>query len=365
MQYDAGPTRERRGYLGDGQIAAETMSSYFEMASTYRHFLTTIKDAQNAVGAVPAKTPPYPPALYYNNDAGWTVGYPLIVQIMLRRYNDTQTVVKHYPHLLRLWQNVSSFVPSDGPYANLWVDVDRDGSFINGDLGDWNALNDEWPLDLSKANQGHVPSALIATFWLIEFAKAMEIFTDVVLQQQHATGTTTTTAGTATTTAGSAHGIDPSQFSLQASLSTKALHARFWNTTLQRYSVIGREPPASLSRFPHGNAHHPPSQTLQALPLWANLTPAADQSAAMTALTDSIEKTDYHLLTGIVGTKYILPALARHGKLDVAMRILTEISQPSFGYWTGPENNLTPLMEDWRSSAAMAYGSKNHIMVRT
>ena len=274
---------------------------------------------------------------YSNNDAGWTVGYPLIVRLLLQRYDDTATVKKHFPYLLKLWANVSSFVPKAGEYANLWVDVDRDGSWINGDLGDWNALNDEWPFDPAKASQGHVPSALIATFWLIEFSKSMQLFAETLGDHPGA-----------------------ASFGQQATRSTKALHARFWNASAMHYSVRGREPPASLSRFPHGTAHHPPAQTLQALPLWGNITPPANRQAALIALTNALETTENHLLTGIVGTKYILPALAQHGKLDIAMKILTQVTQPSYGFWV--RQNLTTLMEGWQSSAATAYGSKNHIM---
>ena len=55
--------------------------------------------------------------------------------------------------------------------------------------------------------------------------------------------------------------------------------------------------------------------TLQALPLWANATPAAQRGAVVRGLTDALERTEHHLLSGIVGTKFILPVLAQHGKL--------------------------------------------------
>ena len=51
----------------------DTMVANFDMAQTYRHFLHVIRDSQNTVGSVPAKVPAYPPALYYNNDAGGAV----------------------------------------------------------------------------------------------------------------------------------------------------------------------------------------------------------------------------------------------------------------------------------------------------
>ena len=55
--------------------------------------------------------------------------------------------------------------------------------------------------------------------------------------------------------------------------------------------------------------------TLQALPLWANVTPASQRRVVVRGLTDALERPEHHLLSGIVGTKFILPVLAQHGKL--------------------------------------------------
>ena len=44
---------------------------------------------------------------------------------------------------------------------------------------------------------------------------------------------------------------------------------------------------------------------------------------------------------------------------DVAERVLTQTTQPSFGFMVA--QNLTTLMESWRSDATHAYGSKNHV----
>ena len=39
--------------------------------------------------------------------------------------------------------------------------------------------------------------------------------------------------------------------------------------------------------------------------------------------------------------------------------MLTQTTQPSFGFMVA--QNLTTLMESWRSDATHAYGSKNHV----
>ena len=54
------PQRERRGWLGDSQLAAETMMHNFDMAGSYTSFVQMINDAQNKTnGAVSDCVPFY------------------------------------------------------------------------------------------------------------------------------------------------------------------------------------------------------------------------------------------------------------------------------------------------------------------
>eukprot|EP01047_Picozoa_sp_COSAG01_P061028 COSAG01_NODE_7560_length_3150_cov_5.812459_4_plen_271_part_00 len=204
------------------------------------------------------------------------------------------------------WKNVSSFVPQSGEFADLWLDLDEDGSWVNGDLGDWCALTDEWPFNAAKENQCHTPSALVSTFWLVTMARAMAYLAEQL-------------------------GISSAEYEQQATASASALHGRFWNSSARHYVVTGLEPPASIKRFGKRHVHEPPLMTLQALPLWANITQNVTRDA-VAALMSSLNKSDHHLLAGIVGTKFILPALAKHGELGTALKILTQTTQPSFGY---------------------------------
>lgn len=230
----------------------------------------------------------------------------MLVQLITKRYGDRDTLVEHFPNLMKLWKNVSSFVPQSGEFADLWLDLDEDGSWVNGDLGDWCALTDEWPFNAAKENQCHTPSALVSTFWLVTMARAMAYLAEQL-------------------------GISSAEYEQQATASASALHGRFWNSSARHYVVTGLEPPASIKRFGKRHVHEPPLMTLQALPLWANITQNVTRDA-VAALMSSLNKSDHHLLAGIVGTKFILPALAKHGELGTALKILTQTTQPSFGY---------------------------------
>ena len=72
-------------------------------------------------------------------------------------------------------------------------------------------------------------------------------------------------------------------------------------------------------------------------------------------LVKNIESQDYHIDTGILGAKYLFNALANNGRIDVAYRMATQTTAPSYGNWI--EQGATTLWEDWPGASSL-----NHIM---
>jgi alpha-L-rhamnosidase len=74
-------------------------------------------------------------------------------------------------------------------------------------------------------------------------------------------------------------------------------------------------------------------QTTSILPLALGLVPAEDVTAVGDQLVNTILTTDQgHLDTGIFGTRYLMDALTRIGRVDVAMTVLNQQTYPGFGY---------------------------------
>merc|ERR1712139_731071 len=69
---------------------------------------------------------------------------------------------------------------------------------------------------------------------------------------------------------------------------------------------------------------------------------------------------DWHLNVGIVGVKYLLPALSKLGRTDVALIISQTRSPPSYIYMV--EQGATTLWETWTGSTYAPKASWNHIM---
>ena len=68
-----------------------------------------------------------------------------------------------------------------------------------------------------------------------------------------------------------------------------------------------------------------------------------------------------HLNVGMVGIKYLLPALAATGHGDLALSVLSTPEYPGFGYMV--RSGEGALWERWEGTATAFTGSRNHIML--
>ena len=71
-----------------------------------------------------------------------------------------------------------------------------------------------------------------------------------------------------------------------------------------------------------------------------------------------IEINSYHLSTGSLGTKYLFEALSQTGHSDVACKVLTQTSYPSYGYML--REGATTIWERWERLENVSMNSHNH-----
>jgi hypothetical protein len=101
-----------------------------------------------------------------------------------------------------------------------------------------------------------------------------------------------------------------------------------------------------------GDTYGDGRQVTSVLPLAFGMVPAKNIAAVGEQLVDTIlHKDDGHLDTGIFGTRYLMDALARVGRIDVAMTVLDRKSYPGFGYEIS--HGATSSWEQWLYSSAM------------
>ena len=91
------------------------------------------------------------------------------------------------------------------------------------------------------------------------------------------------------------------------------------------------------------------------------LIPAADVARAGAALAADVEARGTHHDVGMVGVKYVLPALAAVGRGDLALAALAAPDYPGFGYMVAEGEGS--LWERWEGGRNTISGSRNHIML--
>ena len=100
-------------------------------------------------------------------------------------------------------------------------------------------------------------------------------------------------------------------------------------------------------------------QTTSILPLAFGMVPADDVQAVGDRLVSTILDAGHgHLDTGIFGTRYLVDALARIGRIDVGMMVLDQTTYPGFGYEIG--QGATTDWEQWTCRSNME--SHDHAM---
>ena len=75
--------------------------------------------------------------------------------------------------------------------------------------------------------------------------------------------------------------------------------------------------------------------------------------------SELVEKDDYHLDVGLLGSKALLSAMSDNGYAETAYKVASQDTYPSWGYWI--KQGATTLHENWRTDVVID-NSYNHIM---
>ena len=107
-------------------------------------------------------------------------------------------------------------------------------------------------------------------------------------------------------------------------------------------------------------------QTTQALSAWHDFAPKGDRARVAARLVEACEKDGSKVDFGLYGSKFVLRALGKVGRGDVALRMLLRPGRPGYAFWVGKSSTL---WEDFRNGLSKAHmmlsdfaaWSQNHI----
>jgi alpha-L-rhamnosidase len=103
--------------------------------------------------------------------------------------------------------------------------------------------------------------------------------------------------------------------------------------------------------------------TANLLPLAFQLVPEADKEKVFQNIADKIlVQNGGHISTGVIGTQWLMRWLTLYGRADIAYRLASNTTYPSWGYMV--ENGATTIWELWNGNTANPeMNSQNHVML--
>lgn len=309
------PLYEKAGWTGDAMMSARSAMYSFDMARLYTKWLQDFIDAQKPTGEVPPFVPssgwgsdgsPTGEGLRFNHGPApdFDSAYIEMPWQMYWHYGDERALRRGYASMRKYIHYLESFA---------------DNHILRCGLGDWQGPSGNVDVGLSRSAKDRIVRGtppLVATAWYCRDLKLLSVIASVL-----------------------GYGLDVDRYA-QAHLEVAtAFNDEFFDAQSGHYFT---------------QRGLPYSQTANVMPLAFGLVPAEQKAAVAASLVDDILRRDGHLNTGIQGTRYLLGVLSELGFADVAYRVATQTTFPSWGYWL--EHGATSLYENWSLSAR----SRNH-----
>ncbi|MCX6133855.1 MAG: family 78 glycoside hydrolase catalytic domain [Ignavibacteriales bacterium] len=295
---------ERQGWLGDAHLVAEESMFNFDMAAFYAKFLKDIECAQRQDGSLPDVVPPYYLGRLYPADPAWGSAYITIAWFMYQFYGDTGVLARHFDSMKRYIE---------------FLRANCDNHIIKklGKYGDWCPPGSIAPK--------RTPVELTATWYYYHDTLMLSRMAAVLRRENDLR--------------------ELEELSLQIKDAFNDHFLKDGEYEVNRFAPVDRSP----------------GQTSNTLPLYLDMVPREDRSRVLERLLHSVvSDQDYHLDTGILGTRYVLDVLTDNGYGDVAYKVATQRTYPGWGYMV--EEGATTLWERWEMITGGGMNSHNHIM---
>lgn len=131
-----------------------------------------------------------------------------------------------------------------------------------------------------------------------------------------------------------------------------------------RYAKLEAEMTGAFNRTSlHGRYYAAGSATSNLLPLALGLVPKGSERAIADNLARNIVvKNDCHVSCGVIGISWLMRTLTKTGRADIAFRIASQTTYPSWGYMAA--NGATTIWELWNGNTAdPSMNSGTHVML--
>jgi hypothetical protein len=367
------PSREKRGWSGDAQSAAETLMYNFDMSVAYPKWLADLADAQQCnfhgnhscpdsdpwcrTAGDKSTVPLIAPFIYGSaidaceaaSDPSWGGVYIALVDWVYSYHANGEILEQHYGNGVAYLDHLATYVNTSAGGSGL-----LDLSYANNCCGDWCAPIPAGTALTPHSTARHVSNLINGFMWI----KQLRIL-----------------ASAATTLGKTA---DAAKWTALATNAAASYNRLYFSETEGLYKDIECLPgqqrtllhPCHRTGTGNDGDGQVTAQTVQALALFLDLPATqADRKRVGDALAHDVTNGTFpgRMVAGLVGTKYVLSELAATGHADVALKAATSMEYPSFGRML--QSSVHPLgqgegalWESFSGGANVDHGSRNHIM---
>lgn len=281
------PVWEKNGWTGDFHVSLESVNFNYGAAAFTMKFLHDLEDAADSDGAIPVIAPTANWGL--GNQVVWNGVFVNAVYELYRYYGMTSAIHRFYPAMARL---VATYLADMG---------ERDFTWCDSQLCDWVSPFGGSDPDAPTAADASEGAGICGTGYVYLILCRMVEMARITGREE-----------------------DAIFYENTAKRVYAAFNEKYYDPEKGYYETTVWREGTRRTRY---------RQTSNLVPLAFGLCPEAYRQGVVERLVRDIEEKDYHLDVGMVGTKLILPVLSESGYHDLAYRILTRETYPSWGYW--------------------------------
>lgn len=305
MPTDCPQRDERMGWLGDRATGCFGEAFIFDNAALYSKWVQDIEDSQSPEGAISVVSPRY--WTIYHDDVTWPAAYFYAMDMLYKQYGDTAPIKKHYNSMKR--------------YLERTQKVSMKDYILTKDAyGDWCMPPEKLDLIHSQDPSRKTVGPILSTTMYYSLLNLMIDFAKITGNESDIPG-----------------------FKDLAEKIKNAYNDRYFNSDAAKYDNN--------------------TVTANILSLQLGLVPEGFEEGVFKNIEQKTE-VDFngHVSTGVLGIQQLMRGLTEHGNVDLAYKIATNETYPSWGYMIN--NGATTIWELWNGNTAdPAMNSGNHVML--
>ena len=305
MPVDCPQRNERQPWLGDRVIGAQGEAFMFDNAKLYAKWMDDIQQSQKEEGAIPDVAPAF--WNYYSDDVTWPAAFITISNNLYNQFGDVKPIQKNYASMKK------------------WMWYMRDKYLVNNIMtrdkyGDWCVPPESLQLIHAKDSNRLTDGKLIATAYYYKLLTYMQRFAKL-------TG----------------NNADTKEYTELAEKMRVAFQDKYYNPAKHNY---------------YNN-----TITANLLPLYFGICPDSIRDKVFENIYQKIHvESNDHISTGLIGTQYLFRGLTEYGNTDLAFKLASNTTYPSYGYMIA--NGATTIWELWNGNTADPnMNSQNHVMM--